>query len=276
MVAEFVVQVVAGVTVLVVGGLSVRLWQRAKGLTRAGPVFALAAVTSLVAVALAIAYLVDLVIPGVEGPIPSVENNIAGVEDDVTILDSLAPIVARVEGSGVDRRRGFFTPQGYLVAPAHSLAVGMTVTASWAVGNNDETRTASVAHLGGCGHAVALLNVDGGPRSALPLGTSSSLQPGDTVTRFVPAEPKSGSVVQVGATPESSSGCHLLITTRLNNSGAVRPGDAGAPVLNSSGRVVAMLAMNDVGQGLTWSIPIEGIREAFPWAFEVQASPISE
>ena len=250
MVAEFVVQVVAGVTVMVVGGLSVRLWQRAKGLTPAGPVFALAAGLSLVAVALAVAYLVDLVIPRVEDPIPSVENNIAGVEDDGTIPDSLAPIVARIEGSGVDRRRGFFTSQGYLVAPAHALAVGMTVTATWPVGNDDETRTTSVAHLGGCGHAVALLEVDGGPRPALPLGASSSLQPGDTVTRFVPAEPKSGSVVEVGGTPEARDGCGLLITTRLNNSSAVRPGDAGAPVLDSSGRVVAMIAMNDVGRGL--------------------------
>jgi hypothetical protein len=47
-------------------------------------------------------------------------------------------------------------------------------------------------------------------------------------------------------------------------------------VLDSSGRVVAMIAMNDVGRDLTWSIPIEGIREAFPWAVEVQASPISD
>jgi hypothetical protein len=221
---------------------------------------------------LAVAYLVGLVFPGVEDPNPSVENNIAGV-DDVTILESQAPIVARIEGSDVGRRRGFFTPQGYLVAPAHALAVGMWVTASWTVHNNDETRTASVAHLGGCGHAVALLTVEGGPRSAHPLGASDILQPGDTVTRFVPGEPKSGSVVEVGATPEPLTGCSLLITTRLNNSDAVRPGDAGAPVLDSSGRVVAMIAMNDTRQGHTWSVPIEGIRDAFPWAFEVQASP---
>src|SRR5688500_18178748 len=74
---------------------------------------------------------------------------------------SLAPIVARVEGSGVDRRRGIFTPQGYLVAPVHALAVGMTVTATWTVADNDKTRTAAIAHLGGCGHAVDLQQGDG-------------------------------------------------------------------------------------------------------------------
>ena len=276
MAVEFVVQVLAGLMVMAVGGLSVRLWQRAKGVTPAGPVFELAVVVSLIAVALAVAYLVGLVFPTVEDPNPSFESNFAAVEDDVTNLEPLAPIVARIEGSGVDRRRGFFTPQGYLVAPAHALAVGMSVTASWTVGNNDDSRTASVAHLGGCGHAVALLKVEGGPRSALPLGVSGILQPGDTITRFVPGEPQSGSVIEVGATPEPLTGCSVLITTRLNNSDAVRPGDAGAPVLDSSGRVVAMIVMNDTRQGHSWSIPIEGIREAFPWAFGVQASPTPE
>jgi hypothetical protein len=49
MAVEFTVQVLAGLMVMAVGGVSVRLWQRAKGVTPAGPVFELAAVVSIVA-----------------------------------------------------------------------------------------------------------------------------------------------------------------------------------------------------------------------------------
>ncbi len=253
MVTEFVVQVLAGVTILILASLFVVLRQRAKGVARARLLVALAVVVALVGAAWVAAFLIADPEDGGE-PRP------------------MALVVARIEGWGVDRRRGFFTPQGYLVAPAHALPVGKTVTVIWTVGGRDESGTASVAQLGGCGHDVALLEVGEGPRSALPIGDSAGLRPGDAVTRFVPNEPKSGTVVAVGAAREAGSDCTWLVTTQLNNSQDVYPGDAGAPVLDANGEVVAMIARNDVENRHTLSVPIEDIREDFPRAFEELAT----
>ena len=258
MVTEFVVQVLAGVTILILGGLFVVLRRRAKDLTRARFGVAFAVSVSLAAAALAAATLAGFLV--------------ADPENDGDPSRSAVFVVARIEGSGVDRRRGFFTPRGYLVAPADALPVGKTVTASWTVDGHDQSRTASVAQLGGCGQEVALLEVSEAPRSVLTIGDSTRLRPGDRVARFVPNDPKSGTVVEVGAAREAGSDCTWLVTTQLNNSQGVRPGDAGAAVLDADGRVVAMIAMNDVAKRQTLSIPIEEIREAFPRAFEEQAT----
>ena len=179
------------------------------------------------------------------------------------------PVVARVEGAGIDRRRGFFTPQGYLVVPAQGLPVGQTVTVSWTADGRGNSGQATVLQVGGCGHDAALLEIGGmtAPRPAIAVGDTSGLRPGDSVTRFVPNEPKPGTVVAVGQAREPGSDCGWLVTTQLNNSQTAFPGDAGAPVLDADGRVVAMIAMNDVEKRLTMSIPIEDIREGFPRAF---------
>lgn len=258
MVTEFVVQVLAGVTILILRGLFVVLRRRAKGVARARLGVAFAVSVSLVAAALAAASLAGLLI--------------ADPEEDGDSGRPAMFVVARIEGSGVDRRRGFFTPRGYLVAPADALPVGKTVAANWTVDGRDESRMASVAQLGGGGQEVALLEVSEAPRSVLTIGDGTHLRPGDRVARFVPNDPKSGTVVEVGAAREAGSDCTWLVTTQLNNSQDVRPGDAGSAVLDADGRVVAMIAMNDVAKRQTLSIPIEEIREAFPRAFEEQAT----
>jgi hypothetical protein len=256
MVNEILAQVLAGVAVTVLTAAWVALRRRAKGLPRPDPAAAAGLAALAVGLAALTAYLVGVLFVAPQA---------------VPKAGSPMPVVVRIEGPAIERRRGFFTAQGYLIAPAHGMPMGQEVSVSWPIAGGTATAPAEVLRLGGCERAVAVLEVEDPPSSAHAVGEAGSLQQGDAVSRLVPKEPEAGTVVELR--DPDDGGCAWLVTTRLNNSGSTYPGDAGAPVLDANGRVVAMIARNDPGQGHTLSLPIEHVREAFPWAFEAPPRP---
>jgi hypothetical protein len=251
MMNDLFVQVLAGVAVSVLTATWVALRRRAKGLPRPDPALAVGLAAMVIGLAVVTAYLVGVLFVAPRGGPGSA---------------SLAPVVVRIEGPDIARRRGFFTAQGYLIAPAHGMPVGQAASVSWPIPGGTATAPAEVLRLGGCERAVAVLALEDPPASAHAVADAGSLQPGDAVSRLVPKEPVAGTVVELR--PSGGGGCTWLVTTRLNNSRETYPGDAGAPVLDANGRVVAMIARNDPGQGHTLSLPIEHVQDAFPWAFE--------
>jgi hypothetical protein len=251
MVNDIFIQVLAGVAVSVITSTWVLLRRRAQGLPRPSPVVAAGLAAMVMGLAAVTAYLVGVLVVAPQGGAGS---------------GSPKPVVVRIEGPGIERRRGFVTAQGYLIAPAHGMPVGQEASVSWPNGGGTATAPAEVLRVGGCERAVAVLEIEDPPDSAHAFADAGGLQPGDAVSRLVPKEPVAGTVVALRVA--NGGGCTWLVTTRLNNSSMTHPGDAGAPVLDANGRTVAMIAMNDPGQGHTLSLPIEHIREAFPWAFE--------
>jgi hypothetical protein len=251
MVNDFVVQVLAAAAVSVLTSTWVVLRRRAKGLPRPSPALTAGLTVMIIGLAVVVAYLVGVLFVAPQGGVGS---------------GSPKPVVVRIEGPGIERRRGFLTAQGFLIAPAYGMPVGQEASVSWPNGGGTATAPAEVLRVGGCERAVAVLELENPPASAHAFADAGGLQPGDAVSRLVPKEPEAGTVVGLRVT--GGGGCTWLVTTRLNNSSSTHPGDAGAPVLDANGRMVAMIAMNDPGQGHTLSLPIEHIREVFPWAFE--------
>jgi hypothetical protein len=113
---------------------------------------------------------------------------------------------------------------------------------------------------------LALLELEGERVSALKLVTrnAGSLKPGDRVERYLSATDRSPGTV-IGLKNDFSMGdvrFPALVTTDLSG-----PGDAGAPVLDNEGRIVAVVIGGQAAGGETYSIPIENIKAAYQDAF---------
>lgn len=116
---------------------------------------------------------------------------------------------------------------------------------------------------------AALLRIVGAtpPRADYGIRNASSLQRGDAVEAFLGAQQKTpGEVIDnrdrrsimVASGEERTA--NFLITTVIH-----ALADAGAPVLDANGRLVAMIAAGSQRESM--SLPIEDIRVQFPDAF---------
>jgi S1-C subfamily serine protease len=118
---------------------------------------------------------------------------------------------------------------------------------------------------------VAVLQLSGASNlRTLPLGDSSSLSVGQSVRAIGNAggtgsfTPASGRVTALGRriTVGNDQGGSEHLTGMIQTNAAVRPGDSGGPLLNSSGQAIGMDTAAAVGQGyqqaanVGWAIPI--------------------
>jgi S1-C subfamily serine protease len=118
---------------------------------------------------------------------------------------------------------------------------------------------------------VAVLQLSGASNlKTLPLGDSSSLNVGQSVRAIGNAggtgsfTPASGRVTALGRgiTVSNDQGGSEHLTGMIQTNAAVRPGDSGGPLLNSSGQAIGMDTAAAVSQGyqqaanVGWAIPI--------------------
>jgi hypothetical protein len=176
-----------------------------------------------------------------------------------------SPIVVRLEYRNGGYMRGFFTPKGSIAAPGgkfYANPVKEVATAVWtAEGIEQRARVSLVTSE--TSPPVALFRLVGrsGPRANFPIRSAFTLQPGDPVKTFVgPGDTSPGRVIAI--THAANRWDDRLVTTPLSFQG-----DAGAPVLDRAGSVVAMIFIHQLRSRDTEAVPIEAIRARFPEAF---------
>jgi hypothetical protein len=186
-------------------------------------------------------------------------------------------VVVRVEEpQTASPSRGFFTTIGLIVAFVTSDSEEVTVF--WHSDGQQHQAQAQVLRRGdllpstlSLPKNIALLQLIGTnpPSLVLPIRLGTSLKPGDRVERYIaPHDRTPGTVLEidaeraiVAAPGETITLGNAIITTRIS-----APGDIGAPVTDSAGRVVAMTFASSTEESV--SIPIESIKAVFPEAFE--------
>lgn len=153
--------------------------------------------------------------------------------------------------------RGFFTPKGYIVAMVGQILKDSDeTTVTWSKDNREYRETAEVVHVNDW---IALLRLKHGLLPGdIPMRNASSLQQGERVDRFINANDKTpGKVLGLNVKGLKPS---VLLTTKISAAG-----EAGAPVIDSQGRVVAMILGGSPDK--TESLPIEIIKVRFYQAF---------
>ena len=167
--------------------------------------------------------------------------------------------VVRVDLSG-GYARGFFTSRGYIVAMVgQMLKANDTTTVSWSEAGQEYKETAEVVRFNDW---IALLKLERGLLVRnVRIRNANSLNVGEEVERFIDGNNRTaGRVVQVNATGMKP---RVLLTTKIS-----ARGEAGSPVIDSQGRIVAMVLGGKEDQ--TESLPIETIRTFFPEAFSIR------
>ena len=116
---------------------------------------------------------------------------------------------------------------------------------------------------------LALLKIDGGPFSVLPLGESEKLEVGEWVVAIgnpfgLSRSVTTGIVSYKGrrdVNPSGRPGYYDFIQTDA----AINPGNSGGPLLDARGAVIGInAAVNPSGQGIGFAIPIEQLKEVGP------------
>jgi hypothetical protein len=164
--------------------------------------------------------------------------------------------VVRVNfGSGWSR--GFFTSKGYIIAMTGlMLRASDETTVTWSGNDREYNEPAQVVQKNDW---IALLKLKQGLLPGeIPVRNSSSLEVGERVERFISRNDKTpGTVVEVNARGMKPI---VLVTTKIS-----ARGEAGAPVIDSQGRIVAMVLGGPPDK--TESLPIEILKTQFPQAF---------
>lgn len=176
--------------------------------------------------------------------------------------------VHMVEGGSLSSH-GFVTPTGHIVAFAPT-TTAETYSISWIEGGQRKRGKARVVtrrNDRGSVPYLALLeavgDAPGGPRPVTR--NAGSLKIGERVERYLsPADRTPGTVVafKQDFSMEADSHFPALVTTDISGAG-----DAGAPVLDSDGRIVAVVVGGRAAGGESYSIPVESIKIAFQDAF---------
>ena len=186
---------------------------------------------------------------------PSIDPG-AGSPGSTTTPITTVPETQGIQVVGVaGRAKGFFTTKGYIVAfVSEGTKVSDELNIVWGAGNE----IAEVVRVDKMTALLRLKNKGLLPQHA-PIRLSNSLQKGEAVERFIgPQDRTPGTVLEVDA--DGLFGLTVLVTTKLSFAG-----DAGAPVIDSQGRIVAMVFA--AGRDQTQSLPIERIKLMFPEAF---------
>jgi len=209
---------------------------------------------------------------GNSNPSPVNSDNRGGPGDPVTNRGPLAspnpthsptPEVVRVaiQVVRVNLRggfsRGFFTSQGYIVAMVgQMLKTNDTTTVTWTEAGQEHKEVVDVV---GYNDWIALLKLKSGLIGReVRIRNANSLRVGEDVERFIDRNDRTpGKVVQLNAKGMKAG---VLLTTKISFAG-----EAGSPVIDSRGRIVAMVLGGRPDQ--TESMPIETIKVFFPHAF---------
>lgn len=184
-----------------------------------------------------------------------------------TAPPSALPIPLRLElGGGF--QRGFFTPKGFIVTTNTSLLDG-SLEAVWTADGVEHRGAVEVVDRGSINRQIALLEVVGvtPPVVQYPIRGAGSLRVGEEVEAYLgPGLRTPGNVVETDAVIENFGTEVGSVTVRdiLRTTDISGVGDAGAPVLDADGSLVAMILGSNAN---TVSVQIEIIRAEFSQAF---------
>ena len=164
---------------------------------------------------------------------------------------------------------GFVTPKGFVVAGTETFRNATQISLSWMSEGLEQRRPAQVVRTGAIAPSATLLQIVGPPLNTpgSAIRVSGTLRIGEKVARYVgPDDIAFGTVTELNAQREmpadagSQTMSRLLITTKISGIG-----DLGAPIVDSDGKIVAMLLAEATDE--TICIPIEDIKASFPEAF---------
>ncbi len=165
---------------------------------------------------------------------------------------------------------GFVTPRGKILAFAPT-PNATSYFVSWEEnGRRREGRARVVAKRRDRGLApyLALLERPKGLRlrTRPSMRSAGSLAPGERIERYLsPSDRTPGKVLEISAKRSLGGSLGVTLSEALITTNISGPGDAGAPVLDSDGKVVAILVGG--GGNETISIPIESVKIAFQAGF---------
>ena len=168
---------------------------------------------------------------------------------------------------------GFLARNGYVITGKFYFENPTEITVIWQSDNKRQEAQARFEKSGVFAPQTMLLKIQRAnlPQQVLPVRNSSSLKVGDSVERYLAPQDKTpGEVLEVGATRKIRLGgtSPIILKNALITTNISAVGDAGAPVLDTEGRVVAMVY--GASRTETVSIPIEDIKISFPEAFSPQ------
>lgn len=180
------------------------------------------------------------------------------------------PLPVQITTPSGSLAHGVFTPKGYVLAPEHGLGNRQGLRIRWVEDGVEKQSAVEIVKSGSFAREVILLRPLDSPMQPRPFSIrlASSLRPGEPVERYLgPTDRTPGTVKEVFAAREVwGEGDqplrlrNLLITTRIAG-----PGDSGAPVLDSEGRLVGLLF--GASREETISLMIDDVKVSFPEAF---------
>jgi hypothetical protein len=158
---------------------------------------------------------------------------------------------------------GFFTPEGYIVTLAGAVQGRDEVRVVWRHGEREMRESAQVVRRGAAPESASFLKLKeaGLIRLPTPIRLSSSLTVNEAVERFLGSHDRTpGRVLKLRSESGGGGFGGMLVTTKISSGG-----DAGAPVLDQQGRIVAMVVGGSANE--TLSIPVETLKLNFIEAF---------
>ena len=170
-------------------------------------------------------------------------------------------LTARIHFSGAGVAHGFFTSRGNLITMSEIVQDINRVSIVWKIGDESFSSRATAVERATLVPAVSVLILANKPigKPPTPIRVSNSLSANEAVDRYLgPNDVSPGRVLEKGKEIKVGETTlrNALLTTDFSG-----PGDAGAPVLDKQGKVVAMVY--GAGGGKSISIPIEDIKASF-------------
>ena len=207
-------------------------------------------------------------------------GNTAGVETAVVDIDTSLGGGAAAAGTGI-----VLTSSGVVLTNNHVVALGQAISVTLTA--TGATYSASVINTD-ASHDVAVLQLQGAAGlSTAPMGDSSSVRVGDSVTALGNAQGRggapavaAGTVTAIGQsiTAADESGQHFeSLNGMIQTNAPIQPGDSGGPLVNSNGQVVGLdTAASGARRGpesgavQAFAIPID---TALKYAHQLMAAP---
>jgi S1-C subfamily serine protease len=207
-------------------------------------------------------------------------GNTSGVQAAIVDIDTLLGNGAAAAGTGIVlTSAGVVLTNEHVVAGEQSISVRLTSTGA----------TYPAIQIGGDSlHDIAVLQIQGvSGLATAPIGDSSSVQVGDSITAFGNAEGKdgppavaTGTVTALGqsitASDDTGQGSENL-TGMIQTNAPILPGDSGGPLVNGNGQVVGIDTAAsggrrgpDPGSVQAFAIPID---TALNYAHQILKNP---
>jgi S1-C subfamily serine protease len=207
-------------------------------------------------------------------------GNTAGVAAAVVDIDTLLGGGSAAAGTGVVlTSSGVVLTNNHVVAFGQSISVRLTATGA--------TYSASIINTD-VHHDVAVLQLQGATGlSTAPMGDSSSVHVGDSVTALGNAQGRggapavaTGTVTALGQSitaSDQSGQSYESLNGMIQTNAPIQPGDSGGPLVNSNGQVVGIDTAAsgtrrgaELGSVQAFAIPID---TALTYAHQLMAAP---